>query len=143
MEESGKWLTDLGLVTLAPSFLTAFGGTSPESFGISVVFEGADARYRIQLHGVERSAQIPISGGDLLAIRASAVPKNQKQALTEALKQKRQRQINSAFSAVLDIDAFLLEPDECDPRAFVERHANTNLQRFREAVAKDTGKKGK
>jgi len=56
---------------------------------------------------------------------------------------KRQRQINSAFAVVLDVDAFLLDPTEPDLRGFVEERARTNLAQFREALPKDTAKKGK
>jgi hypothetical protein len=71
------------------------------------------------------------------------VPKGQKKALVEALKVQRQRQINSAFAVVLDLDAFLLDPVEPDLRAFVGERIKTNLTQFRDALPKDTPRKGK
>jgi hypothetical protein len=56
------------------------------------------------------------------------------------MKKQRQRQINSAFAVALDIDAFLLEPSECDIAGFVGDRARTNLAMFRDAVAKPSQK---
>ena len=56
------------------------------------------------------------------------------------MKKKRQRQINSAFAVVLDIDAYLDEPAEPDLAGFVKEHSNTNLNMFRGALPKNSGK---
>ena len=140
-EESEKWLQELGVATITPALYQAFA-TTPEALGVALVMQGEDCRYRIALNGIERSAQIP-AGETVLNVRASAAPRNQKQVLIEALKKKRQRQINSAFAVVLDIDAFLLNPTEVNLRAFAQEHAETNLKRFREALPKDRIRKGK
>jgi hypothetical protein len=140
-EESERWLLDLGLVTVAPTLGPAFS-SSVDSLGVVIITQGTDCRYRIGLSTIERPAQIPF-GETTLTVQASAVPQGQKKALVEALKVQRQRQINSAFAVVLDLDAYLLDPAEPDLRGFVEDRATTNLVQFREALPKETPKKGK
>jgi hypothetical protein len=141
-EESEKWLQELGIVTIAPGVYETFAA-APDALGIAIVMQGADCRYRIGLNGIERAAQVPV-GDTLLNVRPSAAPKGQRQALLASLKKQRQRQINTAFAVVLDIDAFLLDPEgEVDVRTFVEEQAPHNLQRFREALPKEPPKKGK
>jgi hypothetical protein len=137
-EESEKWIGELGLFSAPENLLAAFHAT-PEALLASVVVQGHDCRYRIALSGIERSAQIPV--GDLnIVVQTSAATKKQKRAVLEAMKKKRQRQIDSAFAVVLDIDAFLLEPAECDLATFVGDRNRTNLQMFRDAVEKQTQK---
>jgi hypothetical protein len=140
-EESERWLLDLGLVTVCPTLGQAFSSTL-ESVGVAIATQGTDCRYRIGLNTVERSAQIPF-GETTLTVQASAAPKDQRKVLVESLKVKRQRQVNSAFAVVLDLDAFLLDPVEPDIRGFVGERIKTNLVQFREALPKDTPRKGK
>ncbi len=140
-EESQQWLHDLGLIAVAPSLYEAFTA-GPDSLAVTLVLQGQDCRYRIALDGVERSAQIPM-GETVLAVQASTAPRGQKKVLLETMKKQRQRQINSAFAVVVDIDAFQLEPGELDLRGFVQEHAQTNFQQFRKALPKDPAKKGR
>jgi len=140
-EEAEKWLQELGLVTVTPDLYAAFGGT-PDAVGISVVLQAADLRYRIALSGVEQAAQVPV-GETILTVQASAVSKDRKKALIETLKKQRQHQVASAFVVALDIDAYLLEPAEPDLLAFAQEQSQSNLKRFREALPKDSARKGK
>jgi hypothetical protein len=140
-EESEGWLRELRLVSVAPGLSAAFGGAI-DAAGVALVIVGETCRYRIALNGMERPAQIPF-GEAALAVRASAVDKGQRRALLDALKQKRARQIDSAFSVVLDIDAYLVEPEEVDLRAFVQEHAEGNQKKFRDALGQDQPRKGK
>jgi hypothetical protein len=137
-EEAEKWIQGLGLFSVSPSLLQAFQATA-EALGAALVVEGQDCRYRIALNGIERAAQIPV-GESSVVIQETIATKKQKRVLVEAMKKKRHRQINTAFAAVLDIDAFLLEPAECDLAAFVGERTRTNLQMFRDAVGKPTQK---
>lgn len=139
-EEAEKWIIDLGLFSVSPNLLQAFQATQ-EALGAGVVVQGQDCQYRIALNGIERPAQVPV-GDSSVVVRETAATRKQKQVLLEALKKQRQRQINSAFAVVLDIDAFLLEPAECDLAGFVGERSRTNLAMFRDAVAKQ-GQKGK
>jgi hypothetical protein len=140
-DESESWIRDLNLISVSPTLHQAFGG-EPDSLGCTLVTQGTDCRYRIALNGIERSAEIPV-GDTILTVRETGASKDQKKALLKAMKQKRQRQINAAFAVVLDIDAFLLEPEEFDLRSFLQDNARQNLGRFREALANIPPKKDK
>jgi hypothetical protein len=138
--ESEAWLQGLGLFTVAPALYEAFHA-APEALGVALSLEGQACRYRVALNGVERAAQIAV-GDTVLNVRASAASEKQRHALLEALKQKRQRQINSAYAVVLDVDAFLLAPAEPDLPAFAREQSQAILLAFKKALA-DAPKKEK
>lgn len=140
-EESEQWIRDLGLFTIAPALFESFKA-QPEALGVSLVLRGQECQYRIALNGIERSAQVPV-GEASVNLRATMVRKGHKKALVEALKKQRQRQINSAFSVVLDMDAYQTDPVEPDLAGFVKECMSTNLNLFREALPKDAGKRRK
>jgi len=141
-DEAETWITQLGAFSVNQSLLKAFAGTQ-DAFGIALIIVGEDCRYRIGLNGIERSAQLPF-GDAVLAIKASGASTNQKKILLDRLKQKRSRQINSAFAVVLDIDAYLEDPlGQPHFGNFVMEHSKRNLERFRSAISSETPKKGK
>lgn len=140
-DESETWLRELGLCSINSDLYRTFGG-EPDALGFSIIMKGEDCRYRIALNGVERSAEVPV-GDTVLRVRESTTHSNQKKILLEAMKKQRQRQINSAYAVVLDIDAFLVEPEAIDSREFIEKNNRENLSRFRDAIPKSTSKKGK
>lgn len=137
-EESEKWISELGLFSISPTLLQAYKATH-EALGVALLVQREDCRYRITVNGIERSAQVPV-GDSSVVMQATTATKKQKQALLEAMKKRRQRQIDSAFAVVLDIDAFLLEPVECDLAGFAGERTRTNLVMFRDAVAKPSPK---
>lgn len=137
-EEAEKWIDELGLFSVSPNLLQAFQATL-ETLGVALVVQGQECSYRIAVNGIERPAQIPV-GDSSVVVRETAATKKQKRMLLEAMKKKRQRQIDSAFAVVLDIDAFLLEPAECDLADFVGKRTRTNLAMFRDAVTKPSQK---
>jgi hypothetical protein len=139
-EEAEKWIGELGLFSVSANLFQAFQAT-PETLGVALVVQGQECSYRIAVSGIERPAQVPV-GDSSVVMQATTATKKQKRMLLEAMKKKRQRQIDSAFAVVLDIDAFLLEPAECDLGGFVGERNRTNLAMFRDAVAK-SGQKGK
>lgn len=140
-DDAQQWLRDLGIVTVSANLLGAFEA-APDSMGLSFVLKGQDCYYRIGLDGIERVAQLPM-GETTLNIRTSGVSKGQKAALLEAMKQKRQRVINSAFAAVLDIDTYRNDPAELGLAQFLNDCLAANLDRFRNAIPSENGKKGK
>jgi hypothetical protein len=140
-EDTEQWLRDLGLFFVAPNLPESFQAT-PEAMGVSFVMQGQDCHYRIALNGIERSAQLAM-GDTNLNIRASAVSERRKTALLEAMKQKRQRQINTSFAVVLDMDTYRNEPTELDLGQFLGDCVRSNLERFRNSLPKENGKKGK
>lgn len=139
-EETEAWLARLGAHTASAGLAGAFNARV-DAAAFSVVLEGEDCSYRIGLTGIERSAQVPI-GDNMLTIRSSGLPKKQKEALKAVLKKQRQRQVNSAFAAVLDMDAYCTDPIEPDVAGFIRVCNSNNLERFRSVCAAN-GKKGK
>jgi hypothetical protein len=140
-EETEDWLRDLRLFAVSPTLAASFAA-APEAMGISFVMQGQECHYRIALNGIERAAQLPM-GETTLNVRASAVSEKQKAVLMEALKQKRQKQINSSYAAVLDIDTYRKEPKSLDLAQFLKASLDGNLERFRNALPKEDNKKGK
>lgn len=135
-EAAEDWIAQLGLFNVAPALLDAFQA-KPDAISMAVNAHGPNCRYRIAIGSLERPAQVPV-GDTNVVVQASTASKEQRRILRETLKKQRQRQIDSAFSVMLDIDAFLLEPGECDVAAFASERASTNLPMFRDAVAKTT-----
>ena len=140
-EESESWVQGLGLVTVSGSLLEAFQATT-EALGVAIVLLGENCRYRIGLNAVERPALIPV-GDAVLNVRPSAAHDRQRQVLMQVLAQKRQRQINSAFAVVLDLDAWLLDPVDPDLPGFVKEQAEAMLPLFKKALPAEPSKKRK
>jgi hypothetical protein len=140
-EETEHWLRDLRLFSFSGDLAASFEATS-EAMGVSIIMQGQECHYRIALNGIERSAQLPM-GDTSLNVRATAVSQKQKTVLLEALKQRRQKQINSAFAALLDIDTYRNEPKELDLGKFLKDSLEGNLERFRQALPNEDGKKRK
>jgi hypothetical protein len=141
-EETEQWLRELRLFSFSPDLAASFNAT-PESLGVSLILQGQECHYRIALNSIERSAQLPMGGDTNLNVRASGVSQRQKSVLLEALKQKRQRKLNSSYAAVLDIDTYRNEPKELDLSQFLTESSENNLERFRNALPQEEGKKGK
>jgi hypothetical protein len=140
-EDSERWLEELGLVSVSAGLFEAFKG-APEALGVAIVLQGETCRYRIGLNGVERPAQVPV-GDTVLNVRASAAPQRQRQVLLQALREKRQRQVSSAFAAVLDVDAYLLEPADANLARFAREQSEAILPLFRKALSAEPPKKRK
>ncbi len=139
--DAERWLKDLSIHSVSSTLAEAFSCTL-DAVGFSALMEGEDCSYRIAVNGMERSAQVPF--GDVnLTIRSSGLPKHQQETLAQTLKKQRQRQINSAFATVLDIDAFRINPVELDVAEFIRDCTSHNLERFRSAIPPGNGKKGR
>ena len=139
-EEVEKWLSELGLLTVSPTLADSFT-VRPGAIGLSLVLEGDDCSYRLALNGIERSAQV-LMGETTLTVRSSALPENQRNVLKEKLKKQRQRQINVAFAAVLDIDAYRDDPAELDVGNFIRECTSNSLERFAAPFLRRTERKG-
>jgi len=105
-----------------------------EAAGLTIVLRGPECRYRVALNGVETAAQLDM-GTEVLNIRASALPEKQKHILTEQLKAKRRREVNSEFSVVIDIDAYHEDPPSPDPHDFVISQSRKFLDVVRAVVS--------
>ena len=107
--------------------------------------EGEENSYRIALNGVERPAQVPI-GDATLTVRSSGLHQKVDAALKKAIKKQRQKQINPAFAAVLDIDAYRNDPAELDVANFIQECNSNNLGHAfaaSKSVPANKAKKGK
>lgn len=133
IEESKTWLAGLGLVTPNDALARTFG--TPYAMTCALVFASEECRYRVELKGTEQQASVPVGGGELSFMHSRAVHLNRKDLL-KSLAQNRQRQLNPAYAAVVDIDAFLWDetPSDFDIRGFVKRHAADNLNMFRKCL---------
>jgi hypothetical protein len=138
-EDSERWIQELGLVAVSEGLFKAFKAKS-EALGVAIVMESENCRHRIGLNGIERSVQVPV-GDTILAVRASATHERQRQALLQALKQKRQRQISSTFAVILDMDAYLLDPVDPDLANFAREQSMGMLSLFKNAVATESPKR--
>jgi hypothetical protein len=139
--DAEQWLEKLALCSVSTTLAESFN-SKINAVGLTLVMDGEDCSYRIALNGAERPAQVPI-GDNTLNIRSSGLAEKQSQALTTRLKQQRQRQIAPAFSVVLDIDAYRLNPVELEVGNFIQECIDNNLGRFRSSIPNANGKKGK
>jgi hypothetical protein len=139
--DTERWLSELGVFSVSSTLADSFKGVF-DAIGLSLVLEGEECSYRIGLNGVERPAQVPI-GESTLTVRSSGLHQKVDAALKKAIKKKRQRQINPAFAAVLDIDAYRKDPAELDVANFIQECTSNNLERFRSAIPAADGKKEK
>jgi hypothetical protein len=131
-EDSEQWLNSLGVFTVSPRLLKAFEADL-DAAGLSAVVLGKDCRYRIAFNGVETSAQLDM-GAETLTVRASKLKENQRKMLMEQLKLKRHRQVNAEYAVVIDVDAYLEEPEKPDPGDFARRTVDNILPMIRAAI---------
>jgi hypothetical protein len=125
LAESFRWLEDLKLVTISPKFSSSFSNQL-ESTSIAVVF-GGETKYRIALNQVESSAQLDV-GQEILNVRASKLPNNQKQIFNQQLQVKKRLLANPQFAAMIDVDAFRDEPQLLAAKEFV-LNASSGIER--------------
>ena len=116
--ESKEWIQNLGLFIAPSNLLNAFNGTL-DTVSITAVIKGEDRNFRIEIGAVERQAQFD-AGQEILSIKASAQPKNQKDILVKQMKAKRRMFANPEFASLIDIDTFQEFPIIIKPRDFIE-----------------------
>jgi hypothetical protein len=102
----------------------------------AMVFAASECRYRIEVKGLERHAQVTIGKVDF-GFQASEIQRGKDVKLLRALKEKRARNLNPQYYACVDIEAFLWEgiDDDFELVAFAKRESKDLLSRFRSAVA--------
>jgi hypothetical protein len=128
-KESEDWLQSLQVFSVSPKLTSSFQAQL-EAVGLSVVLTGQDCRFRIAFNGVETPAQLDM-GGELLTVRASALPQDQRQVLLKQLSAQRRRTVNSGYAVVIDIDAYHEDPPSPDPREFADRQTAKFLDTLR------------
>jgi len=133
-EESEGWLKSLGCYSVSDSFSTAFGG-SIEAISVAVIIAGYDRKYRVAFNGVERQAQLDM-GEEVLAIRSSSLPKDQKKILQRQMATKHRMRSNPEYPAMIDIDAFQEDPPSIDPQDFIQTSVEQFSNRLVSAISK-------
>lgn len=131
-EESEDWLASLGCYNVNDKLIRAFGGTR-EALSVAVVIAGDDRCYRVAFNGVQRTASIDLGKG-ILNVRARDLEKNQQEFLREQEKTKARIRRSPEYPAMIDVDAYVEEPEVLDARQFVETTFAEALQRLRKAV---------
>jgi len=102
VDEVGRWVRSLGLISLNNSIQESFGGEI-ETSDFVIVIVGPEWKFRIGMTSIERFAHLDI-GNEILNVKTSALSKNQKEVLLKQQRVKRQLKVNPRYSAQLDID---------------------------------------
>jgi hypothetical protein len=99
-----------------------------ESIGLAVVIKGADRMFRVAFNGVEQIAQID-RGAELIAVNPRQLSKDQDKVLKKQVLQR-----SSQFAAMIDIDTYLDDPLDPDPRDFIETSLQLSLEGLQSAT---------
>jgi hypothetical protein len=131
-EESEEWLQSLGCYSVSQTLIRAFGGAM-EALGVAVVISSHDRKYRISFNGVERTATLDL-GNAVLNIRIKDLPSGQQELLREQERTKARVRRTPDFPAMIDIDAYVENPEAPDAKAFVKSTYDESLEYLRRAV---------
>ncbi len=131
-EESERWAKQLGIFTISEKLITAFGEQA-ESAGFSVIIPGTDRKYRIEVNGVEKGAQLD-RGSEIVNINPRALPKNQDKILREKLRQTGRLRAMPTHAVLIDIDAFQEDPISVNPREFTRTSVDGFLKQLSAAM---------
>lgn len=142
-QEADDWIRELGVCTVDERMITSYGG-SLENLSLGLVISGADNRIRIGFDSIELPSQLE-GGPDTINVRASKLPKDQKNFLRQRLKECRRVQISTRYAASIDFDGFLEETSTVNAADFIQNHYRlymTKLGPVLSAIKKPDGKKG-
>jgi hypothetical protein len=117
-EEAEKWILDLGYYDVCAKSKTAFNG-EVETTNFTMILSSHDRKFRIALNGVENQAQLNL-GKEILSVRASSLPKDQREVLLKQMKVRHRMLVNPDFAAMIDVDAFQEDPISVDPSDFIK-----------------------
>lgn len=116
--ESKQWIRDLGLFNEQQNLIGSFDG-SLDTVSLIVVIKGKDRNFRLEVSAVERQAQFD-AGQDILSIKASAQPKNQRQILLQQMEAKRRLVANPEYASLVDVDVYQEYPQVINTQDFLE-----------------------
>jgi hypothetical protein len=131
-EESESWLALLECYSVSPKLVEAFGGTQ-EALGVAVVIAGGDRTYRVAFNGVQRTVAVDLGQGTL-NVRVRDLSTDQQRMLREQEKTKARIRRAPEFPAMIDVDAYVENPESPDARHFVTSTHAEALERLRNAV---------
>ncbi|MBM4019710.1 MAG: hypothetical protein FJ288_15550 [Planctomycetes bacterium] len=133
--DAEDWLKGLACYNISDRLVAAFG-RSLESSGVSVVVAGADRKYRIAFHGVQRTAQIDFAEG-VLSLQPRYMHSGQREALLERERAKRRMRQNPGFAAMIDIDAYQENAEVIEPGRFVQSSREQFLPMLQKACERE------
>lgn len=107
--ESQRRLSDLRLMAMPASAETAIGAVTDASR--TLVVDRPDNSLRIVLAAFEQDVKMPPSVVDTAARTSHSLPKNQRQALWDALKAKQMIKTKPKFGVSLELDSFITDPE--------------------------------
>lgn len=131
-EDSENWLASLECYSVEPKLVEAFGGAT-EALGVAVVITGDDRTYRVAFNGVQRTVTVDLGKG-ILNVRVRDLAADQQQMLKEQERTKARIRRAPEFPAMIDIDAYVENPESPDARHFVSSTHVEALERLRKAV---------
>jgi hypothetical protein len=131
-EESEAWLESLKCYSVNTKLIESFGGVN-EAIGVSIIIAGGDRKYRIAFNGVQRAATVDLGKG-VLNIRIKELSEDQKEFLKEQEKTRARIRRAPDFPAMIDIDAFVEDPESVSAVDFVRTTFDEALARLRQAV---------
>jgi hypothetical protein len=131
-EDSESWLASLKCYAVSPALVRAFGGTQ-EALGVAVVITSGDRTYRVAFNGVQRTASVDL-GKAILNVRVRDLGHDQRRMLREQEKTKARIRQSPEFPAMIDIDAYVENPESLEARDFVSSSHAEALERLRNAV---------
>ena len=131
-ESSEQWIRENTGITIPQSWPKGFGGREIAAQGHSIVLQTPDRSFRVAVNGVERTLALDL-GDSILNVRPSALPKGQHEALVKKEKSKKRLMANPTHAVMIDIDAYLEEPEPVfDLGAFVRE----SWDRIKDALPK-------
>jgi hypothetical protein len=117
--DAEQWLKDQEFFTISKGFLSLFPEGKQKAASIAVIVEADDRHYRVALNSIERTISLEL-GDNVLNIPAHSLPKNQRDHLIKQIKEKKRRQHNPQFAAMVDIDAYQEDPKIVEPASFLK-----------------------
>lgn len=134
MEQSEKWLQDLGAYSFSDPLISAFGGKIEATSAIITIF-GSSARYRIAFAGVERQAQMDFGQG-VLNVQARKLPKEQQEHLRKQMDAKKRMRQNPEFAVQLDVDCTIDDPIKIETSRFVRDCTAEYEEKLQKSIGK-------
>jgi hypothetical protein len=117
-EEAERWILNLGYYNVGARSKIAFKG-EVETTNFTMILASHDRKFRIALNSVENQAQLNL-GKEILSVRASGLPKDQREVLLKQMKVRHRMLVNPEFAAMIDVDAFQEDPISVDPEDFIK-----------------------
>jgi hypothetical protein len=118
-DHANKLLSGIKAFQTDPILAESFSGQL-ESEGHVAVIAAKDRKFRIAANVVERLEQLNM-GAQSLKVLPRKLPKKQREAFLQQLKDKRRVLANPQFAVMIDVDCYLDNPIEIAPPDFIRK----------------------